>query len=204
MLADERFGGAKVVRDVELVLTPEGLRASLWLVDATVMSPSPTPFVQAVRALAVDAVRPESLRRYRYRVIGMAGERVVLQAIDTGAPDLQPVRIWAGIPGAKAELAPGAEVLVGFRAGDAPTPIVEAFAPTDGAGWAPLMLDLEANAAISIKAPLVNLADASDAAVLLNAFIAWGSTVASAINGLVPGAVQPPTAVMGSTKVRLS
>lgn len=204
MLADERFGGAKVVRDAELELSAEGLRARLWLVDEVVTTPSPSPFVQAVRALAVDAIRPETMRRYRYRVIGMAGERVVLQAIDAGAPDLQPVRIWAGVPGAKAELAPGAEVLVGFRAGDAPTPIVEAFAPTDGAGWAPLTLDFEANAAISIKAPQVNLADASDAAVLLSAFIAWGKTVATAINGLVPGAVQLPTALMGSTKVRLS
>lgn len=160
VIVDGRFNGRrKIVRDVELEMLESGITATLWLTDAAPSAPS-TPFGQAIRALAVDAIRPETMRQYRYRVVAMSGDRVTLQAIDRDAPDLQPVRIWAGVPGMSADLAPGAEVLVGFRAGAAPTPIVVAFAPVDGTGWAPLMLTLDAVAKLALgeKAAQVILA----------------------------------------------
>jgi hypothetical protein len=59
-----------------------------------------------------------------------------------GLPDLLPLSVWPGIAGAHAELAPGAEVLVGFIEGDRTQPVVLAFAGREGPGFVPVRLTL--------------------------------------------------------------
>lgn len=82
----------------------------------------------------------------KYRVLGMSGDRVKLQAVkrDAGLPDIEPISMWPGMSGLHATLTPGVEVLVSFIDGDRAQPIVTHFAGKDGQAWAPTELVLDA------------------------------------------------------------
>lgn len=81
---------------------------------------------------------------FRYRVVGMAGQRVQCQAVRkaAGLPDIAPISMWPGVAGAHAELANGAEVLVEFIEGDRSAPVITHFAGADGIGFVPVSLAL--------------------------------------------------------------
>jgi len=82
---------------------------------------------------------------YRYRVVSAAVDgRVSLQSVRRGAglPDIEPISQWPGIPGAHAELAPGAEVLVSFVEGSRNAPIITHYAGKGGSGFVPISLVL--------------------------------------------------------------
>ena len=81
---------------------------------------------------------------FRYRVVRMVGQRVELQAVRkaAGLPDLLPLSLWPGVPGAFPQLTPGAEVLVQFLEGDRAQPIVTGFVGADGPGFVAVQLTL--------------------------------------------------------------
>jgi hypothetical protein len=138
----ERLDAPQTVRELELVVTAEGVRVHAWC------GGDPNGHARAtrlMRAIAQRATDGQLVGKYRYRVISMASEgRVNLQAVRraAGLPDVLPVSLWPGIPGAHAELAPGAEVLVEFIEGDRTLPIVTAFAGKNGVGFVPQRLML--------------------------------------------------------------
>lgn len=89
---------------------------------------------------------------YRYRVFGMAGNRVNLQIVrkSTGLPDILPAMVLPGVAGAWADLTPGSQVLVEFIEGDKAQPIVTHFEDRDSGGWKPVSLVLDASSAIKL------------------------------------------------------
>ena len=91
---------------------------------------------------------------YRYRVVRMnsGDNRVCLQpvAASLGLPDLLPVSIMPGVPGAKPELAEGSTVLVSFIEGDPKQPIVTHFASPDSGDFLPVSIALNASASVLI------------------------------------------------------
>jgi hypothetical protein len=91
---------------------------------------------------------------YEYRIATQEGERLSLQPVrvSTGMPDLQRVPVRPGIPGAKAEHALGATVVVTFLDASPARPIVTGFADAEGGGFVPTLLELDAEATIRLGA----------------------------------------------------
>lgn len=91
-------------------------------------------------------------RRFRgvfeYRVVTQDGERINLQPIrvSTGMPDLQRVPVRPGVSGARADVALGSRVLVGFVDSDPARPCVLAFEDAEGDGFIPIKLEIDATA----------------------------------------------------------
>lgn len=118
--------------DVDLELTPDGIRARLYAAPA---------FGRRIQALArlLDALDPG--RRFRgsfeYRISTQEGERLNLQPVRSRSdlPDLARVPVRAGLPGVKATYAPGAQVVVTFLDGDPTRPAVVGFDDPGQPGW---------------------------------------------------------------------
>lgn len=146
VLTDERFDRL-VVRDVEVQVDGDGMR-----VRASVGPAAGARLLSALRRVALEASGAVWCRSYRYRVVVDGGDRLVLSAVreKPGLPALLPVSIWHGVPGVSAMLLPGAEVLVEFIEGDPAQPVVVAFEPSEGAGFKPLMLTLDAQTFVSV------------------------------------------------------
>lgn len=89
---------------------------------------------------------------YRYRVVvkNPGDERWILQCCSkqTGLPDAFPISIWQGVPGVKADLAQGSEVLLSFIEGDPTKPIVTHFCGPDMSGFVPVSLVLSAKTSV--------------------------------------------------------
>jgi hypothetical protein len=83
---------------------------------------------------------------HEYRVVTQEGERLNLQPVRSRAdlPDLARVPVRAGIPGVRAEHAPGSQVLVAFLDSDPTRPAVVGFDSPDQPGWQPLILEFGA------------------------------------------------------------
>ncbi len=147
--------------DVLHELAPEGLRSTLW---GSGIAPS-TRRIAAMRRLFEQL---DARRRYRaiyeYRVVTQDGERVNLQPIrvSVGMPDLQRVPVRPGVSGARADLALGSRVLVGFIEADPARPVVLAFEDADGDGFKPTQLDLDASALITLAAGVLGAARQTD------------------------------------------
>jgi len=137
----ERLDGAHTVRSLELRITGRELRVLAWCGGS---ESGYGPVAGLLRSIVQHTASERLHGLYRYRVVRMAGERVELQAVRriVGLPDLLPLSVWPGVAGAHAELAPAAEVLVGFIEGDRAQPIVVAFAGADGPGFVPVRLTL--------------------------------------------------------------
>lgn len=157
--------GTRTVRDVELVMSADSIRATLWTVAEAPEGASRLELAGLLAGIARAAVRPEYLRLYECRVIGMTGERVDLQPTERlgGSPEIIPASVWSGVPGCKAMLSPGSLVLLGFRSGDPTQPYVAAFEDPEGPGWAPLELTLDARVVLNLGdlVQLVRLAGGS-------------------------------------------
>jgi hypothetical protein len=118
VFSDSRFNGTTyTARDVEIVITKDGSKASAWCSTQPV-SRLQSAFTAAVREFAQTGY----LNVYRYRFVQAANanySELALQAITPGAPDLNPISQWAGLSGLQAKIAQSTEIIVGFT-GDAP------------------------------------------------------------------------------------
>lgn len=132
----ERLDGPHTVRSLELKITAGEMRLVAWCGGAETGRGQLADIMRAIVQRSTDG---RLWGAYRYRVVRTAGERVELQAVRriVGLPDLLPISMWPGVPGAYAELAPGAEVLVSFIEGDRAQPVVTHFAGVDGVGFVP-------------------------------------------------------------------
>ena len=94
------------------------------------------------------------LSSYKYRVVQMnpGDNRVHLQSVrkDLGLPDVLPISIMPGIPGAKSALTEEAIVLVSFIEGDPTQPIVTHFSAPGEVGFVPVSLAINATASITL------------------------------------------------------
>jgi len=195
----EGLEGPRVVRSLELRLTADELRVLAW-VGGTELAHGPlTSVIRAIVQRTTDTVLHG---HYRYRVVRMAGDRVELQAIRkiVGLPDLLPLSFMPGIPGAHAELAPGAEVLVAFVEGDRAQPVVLAFAGKDTAGFVPVSLTLGGAAG----SPAARQGDMVEVTLPPAAFA--GTVNALPATGVITFSAPKALGVItgGSTKVRVS
>lgn len=104
--------------------------------------------VSALSSIAQRQNAHKIFGKWRYRVIAMSAERAQLQAVSpsSGLPDIIPVSLYHGVPGAQSTLAPSAIVLVEFIEGDPTMPIVTAF----GSGTNPVELSFSATASLSL------------------------------------------------------
>ena len=122
---------------------------------------------------------------YRYRVVRMnsGDNRVCLQpvAASLGLPDLLPVSIMPGVPGAKPELAEGSTVLVSFIEGDPKQPIVTHFASPDSGDFLPVSVALNASASVllgdSPGLPVARQTDTIQAGPFMGAITSGSSKV---------------------------
>jgi hypothetical protein len=134
-----------VVRELQLSVAPNEVRMLAWLGGAEGASGRLTGLVRSI----VERVASEAalFGCYRYRVIRMAPgpeRRVELQPVSSklGLPELSPVSQWPGVPGMRADLDVGAEVLVQFADGDREHPVVTHYAGPNGIGFVPVTLVL--------------------------------------------------------------
>lgn len=140
---DARFGGPRTIRDVEQVFDSSGSTITAW---CSPTSPEASALVSALGGLVLGLSGVTYCKGYRYRVYGMKGHRVELQAVSkvAGLPDVLPVSMRPGVPGVHADLALGAEVVVEFIEGDRTRPVVRAFVGKDGETWLPKALEFDA------------------------------------------------------------
>lgn len=119
---DARFDGTLVAREVEQTFSTDGGRATIRVAT------EPRAGLADILRSAVEELGGLALLRvYRYRYVNSTVDRLNLQAVDKGAPDLQPVSVWPGMAGLAAKLTPSQTVLVAFIGGDPSMPIVVGF-----------------------------------------------------------------------------
>lgn len=201
VLVDLRFG-RRIVREVEAVVSGGSVTGTLWVAEeppsvGTVVD----ELVDGLGALAREATRAEFGRFYEYRVITMAGERVMLQAVtrSNGMPDILPASVCAGISGYKAKLRPASKCLVGFVAGDPKRPYVAFYEAPEGDGWRPLEIELDAATSVAIGALALSITlglpgpTAKPVLRMTESFAAWITAVTAAVNTVAPGSAVPPT-----------
>ncbi|WP_437798505.1 hypothetical protein [Sorangium sp. So ce693] len=139
------------------------------------------------------------LGRYRYRVIAMQEDLVVLQAVNkrAGLPDIPPIPIVAGMAGLFAELTPSAIVLVEFIEGDPKLPIITGFSRDGGETFVPVSLTLDAAQALLLGRTAVRgvARNADSVTTLLPPATFTGTIGGSPATGMV---VWSPGQTMGS------
>lgn len=137
----ENLDGPHVIRSLELSITAEEMRMTVWFGGDDA---SHGPLAGLLKAIAQRSLDGRLYGKYKYRVVRMSGDRVEMQSVRrvVGLPDLLPVSMWPGVAGAHAKLSPGAEVLVEFIEGDRAQPIVTHFAGKDGNGFVPVEITL--------------------------------------------------------------
>lgn len=180
---DTRFATPLVVRDVETVLDASGQRCTAWC------SPVPgTPLSSALRATILELSGAVYLRTYRYRVYTRAGDRLNLQIVtpSSGVPDVLPADILPGLPGMRAEVQLGTEVLVVFAEGDPRLPRVIAWEGPRGERWEPERIELHAKKKVAVG-------DGGAPVVLGGA--AWFQAVTAALGALGQPVTAPPPAM---------
>lgn len=135
------------VSDAEIEFGAEGVRARLYA------APTPGRRAQAyARILAASDPGARFRGVFEYRIVSQAGDRLNLQPVRSRAsmPDLARVPVRMGVPGVRAEHAPGSQVLVVFLDADASRPAVVGFDSPDQPGWHPLFLELGGPAPLGV------------------------------------------------------
>jgi hypothetical protein len=144
-LTDERLTGEQTIRDLELEIGAQRLRATVWLGGND--STQGGRLGSLLATIAQRATDGQIVGLWRYRVVSMATDgRVNLQAVKRGGavPDLLTVDQWPGVAGAFAKLALGAIVLVQFVEGDPSQPVITGFTKKGAGGFVPDVLTLGA------------------------------------------------------------
>lgn len=149
-ILSEGLEDPQTVRELDVHVAPEGVRLRAWCGGQT---SARGQLLDAVRAIVDRATDRKLFGLWRYRVIRMSGNpeaptgpRVHLQSIrrDIGLPDIEPISMWPGVPGAHARLRNSTEVLVQFVEGDRTRPVITHFVGNDGQLWDPRELIFEA------------------------------------------------------------
>lgn len=138
----ERLDAPQTVRELELLIGPEGTRLKAWCGGhGATRGQIADTFASIVKHLESDKL----FGLWRYVVDEMVVDRVHLKAVNqsAGLPHLLHVSMRPGIAGAHAELAKGAEVLVEFVEGDRTKPVITHFSGKNGAAWLPTKLSLQ-------------------------------------------------------------
>jgi hypothetical protein len=143
--ASTEYGTAS---DVEIEITPDGLRARLYAAPATA-SRRAEAFAKLIAAHDPGA---RFRGMFEYRVVSQAGERLNLQPVRSraGLPDLARVPVRMGVPGVRAQHALGSQVIVAFLDADASRPAVVGFDSPEQPGWHPLFLELGGPAPLGV------------------------------------------------------
>jgi hypothetical protein len=139
-ISDERLPGPLTAREIRVELGGSAVRVMAWCPPEQ----GPGRAATALAAIVAQATPVRLWGKYRYRVFRMSVDRVEAQAVrkSSGLPDIVPVTMWTGLPGAWGDLTMGSEVLVEFIDGDPSEPIVTAFAPKGSGGFVPNSISL--------------------------------------------------------------
>lgn len=148
-LTDARLSSTVTIREAEVRTDGQKFVAILW-VGAVEQSTGAT--MRRVVEKAIPWARYALLTRYR--VLGMAGARVKLEAANKrqGWPDAIALDVAPGMAGLSAELTPGATVLVTFVDGDPALPIITHFERMGQTGFLPVSLALDASGTVRVGA----------------------------------------------------
>lgn len=121
--------------------------------------------LRAIRAIVQELTASYAFHGlYRYRVVSQVplSDKFVLQAMTKNVPDLVPCSARPGMPGAKADLTPGSEVLVAFEDGDQQRPVMIAYADANDGGFRPDKSSIDAETQIDLgraDAPVIRAGD---------------------------------------------
>lgn len=149
LAAEERMPTAQTVRELRFEITPDTATIVAW---CGAFDSDRGRAARALEALVRRVLAEKLYGSIRYRVMRTNGDRVELQAIAPGYPDIGPISYAPGLAGAHSTLQVGAEVLVEFIEGDRTRPRVTHFAGKDGVGWTPTATTIDASgASASIK-----------------------------------------------------
>lgn len=148
----DRLDEPQTVRELEIAVDADAVRVRAWCGGA---DGSRGRLADAIRGIVERVVDRRLHGVSKYRVVQMSGDRVELQVVRraTGLPNALPISMWAGVAGAHADLAPGAECLVQFIDGDRTQPIVTHYAGKDGTGWTPANVVLSASTSLKLGGP---------------------------------------------------
>lgn len=171
VVSDKRLSRSITIGEIDAVIEPGRTRITAWGASTAVTEPR---LFRALRAL-LPRFFPREPYAYprKYRVIRMRPgtadatlTRFELQIVTkaAGFPDMLLVDAWPGIAGGRAEVMPGALVLVSFIDGDKGQPIVTHFATADDPAFKPVNTVLDASSSVKIgkSAASVELASGSD------------------------------------------
>lgn len=131
-LVDERLGSPQVVRELEIRVDGDGMRAVAWCGG---VADGRSRLAALLEAIVDRIVARKLFGKYRYRVVKVAGDgRLSLQAVRKGAglPDLLPITIWPGFAAGEVNPRESSEVLVEFLEGDRKIPAVTGFMTQTG------------------------------------------------------------------------
>lgn len=133
--------GPHTVRDLEVTIHRDEMRIVVWCGEQDGARGRLEGLLVAIARKALDG---KLFGKWRYRFVGMLGDRYELQAVRkaAGLPDLVRVSQVPGIAGAHSQPSEGAELYVEFLEGDRTQPVVTGFAGVDGSGFVPDRLSL--------------------------------------------------------------
>jgi hypothetical protein len=135
--------------DVIHDITPEGVRTTIYGARGAGQSRR----LDAWRKLFEQLDPDRDFRAvWEYRVVTQSGERLNLQAVrrSAGMPDLELVRVRPGLAGARSDVALASRVLVAFVNAERGRPEVIAFEDADGAGFTPLLTEIDASTFVKL------------------------------------------------------
>lgn len=133
------------IRDVMHVAGASEARSLVWGTKVATTTPG-NRIHSAISRIALEAFpRAPYAFLYRYRVVQLSGDRLVLQVVKRapGLPDILPISIWPGAAGVSFDCAAGCTVLVAFIEGDPSLPVVVAFEPEGGPKFKPVNLSAD-------------------------------------------------------------
>lgn len=138
-ILDAGLAAPKTVTSLQISAKPESLRLIAWC-----GSGERTAIVDALRAFVERTTDAQLHGLFRYRVIGMNGDRVDLQRCGDrkDLPNTVATSMWPGVSGSHTVLANGCECLVAFIDGDRAQPAIVSFVGRGGPGDVPTLLEL--------------------------------------------------------------
>lgn len=146
--ADTRLGAAQTVREMRIEISADQIQVIAWCGAAAGTRSREAAALERIVTAILDR---RMLVPREYRVSGLSGDRVDLQAVSSALPDLQAISV-RGPAGVSGSLVVGTLVLVQWIDGSRTRPVITHAQGKDGNGWAPTTLVLDAtDASASIK-----------------------------------------------------